>query len=594
MQSGIESQQQSVEDWPSASTAPENPTYPNEEYTVGWISALPVEMAAAKGMLDEEHGYPKTPPQEPDRNTYALGRIGRFKVVIACLPKDGFGSSSAAAVARDMLFTFPNIRVGLSVGIGAGIPDYDDEYEVRDIRLGDVVIGSDTESGGVVAYDFGRELGDGSFRSISILDRPPLSLRTALSKFDAEHHMRDNKISQYVSEMLDRCPAMKENGFPCPEESTDRLFRPEYHHVPGKSCSKCDRAKIVDRPDRMDKNPVIHYGVIATGSKVIEYTPTREEIKRRHRAVCLDMEAAGLMNNFPCIVIRGISNYADSHKNDQWVPYAAATAAACAKEFLEHVEPKAIEREQTARDLLGALNQVSENVSRIAAHVSELRAVIDESEKDKVLNWLAPATYGSQQSDLLDKRQEEAGEEQLNSDLFKGWINEKEKTIFSSGITEAGKASTAYILANALKTKYRQDHDNVCIAYLSYNHRRQLQDEQEPADLLAGILRQLMSPQAPLPESMKRLYESHIREQTRPSFSELSQLIHSTITGYQRVFLVIDAIDKCQVSDEGRSKFLSEVVRIQAETGANIFASSRPGSNIWKEFKTARQNNTKG
>jgi nucleoside phosphorylase len=64
------------------------------------------------------------------------------------------------------------------------------------------------------------------------------------------------------------------------------------------------------------------------------------------------MEAAGLMNNFPCIVIRGISDYADSHKNDRWQPFAAAAAAACAKEFLEHVQPKAIEAEPAAKDIL--------------------------------------------------------------------------------------------------------------------------------------------------------------------------------------------------------------------------------------------------
>ena len=50
--------------------------------------------------------------------------------------------------------------------------------------------------------------------------------------------------------------------------------------------------------------------------------------------LCFEMEAAGLMNSFPCLVIRGICDYADSHKNKGWQPYAAATAAACAKELL--------------------------------------------------------------------------------------------------------------------------------------------------------------------------------------------------------------------------------------------------------------------
>jgi hypothetical protein len=56
------------------------------------------------------------------------------------------------------------------------------------------------------------------------------------------------------------------------------------------------------------------------------------------------MEAAGLMDNFPCLVIRGIHNYADSHKNERWQPYAAATAAAYAKELLSIIPSKEIER----------------------------------------------------------------------------------------------------------------------------------------------------------------------------------------------------------------------------------------------------------
>lgn len=40
------------------------------------------------------------------------------------------------------------------------------------------------------------------------------------------------------------------------------------------------------------------------------------------------------MDSFPCLVIRGICDYADSHKNKIWQPYAAAVAAAYAKELL--------------------------------------------------------------------------------------------------------------------------------------------------------------------------------------------------------------------------------------------------------------------
>jgi nucleoside phosphorylase len=53
--------------------------------------------------------------------------------------------------------------------------------------------------------------------------------------------------------------------------------------------------------------------------------------------LCVEMEAAGLMDEFSCLVIRGVCDYADSHKNKRWQPYAAATAAAYAKELLSIV-----------------------------------------------------------------------------------------------------------------------------------------------------------------------------------------------------------------------------------------------------------------
>ena len=59
--------------------------------------------------------------------------------------------------------------------------------------------------------------------------------------------------------------------------------------------------------------------------------------------LCVEMEAAGLMDDFPCLVIRGICDYADSHKNKRWQPYAAATAAAYAKELLSTIPAHVVE-----------------------------------------------------------------------------------------------------------------------------------------------------------------------------------------------------------------------------------------------------------
>ena len=54
------------------------------------------------------------------------------------------------------------------------------------------------------------------------------------------------------------------------------------------------------------------------------------------------MEAAGIMNTLPVAVIRGISDFGDSAKNDEWHLYAASTAAAYAKELLEILDPPSV------------------------------------------------------------------------------------------------------------------------------------------------------------------------------------------------------------------------------------------------------------
>lgn len=106
----------------------------SDEYTVGWICALETEYIAAQLFLEEKHA-PPTDIATHDSNDYALGRIGRHNVAIVVMPGGEHGTASAAVTATDMLHTFPNIRIGLMVGIGGGAPS-----AKNDIRLGDVVV----------------------------------------------------------------------------------------------------------------------------------------------------------------------------------------------------------------------------------------------------------------------------------------------------------------------------------------------------------------------------------------------------------------------------------------------------------------------
>lgn len=308
----------------------------NSEYTVGWIAALPHERAAAQAMLDRKHA----PPQQKhanDHNTYSLGSItgsnGEHNVAIASLPFGRYGTTSAATVATHMLSSFPNIKFGLMVGIGGGIPSDD-----NDIRLGDVVVSKPEGTfGGVRQYNSGKATTHG-FEERGQLNSPPQVLLNAMGALVSKYEMEESDIPSLLEAMGKQYPKMvsqaKEPGYVYQGAEYDRLFEEDYAHDSSKKdCDECDPAKMVKRQERYDQNPLIHYGTIASGDEVIKDARKRGLLSKN--CLCFETEAAGLMNNFPCLVIRGICDYSDSHKNDRWQRYAAATAAAYAKELLQ-------------------------------------------------------------------------------------------------------------------------------------------------------------------------------------------------------------------------------------------------------------------
>jgi nucleoside phosphorylase len=293
-----------------------------EDYTVGWVCALPVELAAAAELLDEEHrGLPLGPS---DTNIYTPGRMGEHNVIVACLPAGQTGNNSAAAVAVQMKSKFTSIRFSLMVGIGGGVPS-----DEADVRLGDVVISQPyMQHGGIVQYDFGKTT-PGGFIQTGFLNAPPTILLNALAKLQANRYRRKSDISVYLSAL---CHLPE---FACHNSGPDILFESTYNHVGGPTCERCSKDKVLKRTTRGSQEIMVHYGTIASGNQVMRDGVTRDRISSGLGGVlCFEMEAAGLMNSFPCLVIRGICDYADSHKNKRWQAYAAATAAACAKEVL--------------------------------------------------------------------------------------------------------------------------------------------------------------------------------------------------------------------------------------------------------------------
>lgn len=285
-------------------------------------------------MLDEEH--PKLKKQHGDDNEYTLGRIGVHDIIIACLPAGKMGNGPAAIVANNMQRTFP-IKFGLMVGVGGGVWSKKD-----DIRLGDVVVSQPTGAhGGVVQWDFGKLGKDGEFQRTSSLDKPPPVLLHALQELKTFDLTDGVDIEEALSHMVERKPRMGKT-YRYQGADRDQLFEASYDHDGGETCDDCDPKLIIQRSSREDATPRMHYGNIASGNEVMKHGTTRDRIAKKEGIICFEMEAAGLMDNFRCIVIRGICDYADSHKNKTWQPYAAATAAAFARVLLGFIDKQEV------------------------------------------------------------------------------------------------------------------------------------------------------------------------------------------------------------------------------------------------------------
>lgn len=294
------------------------PSLSPEEYTVGWICAIPTELKAAKAMLDETHAPLEAQPKS-DENNYTLGRMGKHNIVFAVLPS--YGTINTAIVGKSMQSTFPNLRFGLMVGVGGGIPS-----AVNDIRLGDVVVSTPNgQNGGVIQYDLGKEE-EGGFRRVGHLNEPPTLLQTAINTMRTERGL-GRKITESVN-----------TSFPEDEDDDEEEWR-----YPTRSIDEIEQEGVlVQQKPRTTNNPRCFYGTIGSGNRVMKSSKERDTLATREGVICLEMEAAGLMNFFKCIVIRGICDYADKHKHKEWQPYAAAAAAAYAKLLLSFVNAEAV------------------------------------------------------------------------------------------------------------------------------------------------------------------------------------------------------------------------------------------------------------
>ncbi|GKZ72485.1 hypothetical protein AnigIFM60653_003785 [Aspergillus niger] len=298
--------------------APARPTS-RSDFEIAIICALTVEQDAVHALFDhywDDNGppYDKYPS---DPNAYSCGAIGRHNVVLVHMP--GMGKANAAAVAAHCRVSFPNLKLAFIVGVCGALPFTNTAQE---IILGDVIIGD-----GIVQYDFGRQYPDQFIRRNTLLDslgRPGPEIRAHMAKLKTRrgraslHHAMDTHLR-----FLQSHSQFKED-YQYPGAEQDVLYKPDSNIV-----------VLRRRLEQIRPRPCVHFGAIASGDTLMRSGTRRDTIATKEGIVAFEMEGAGVSDNIPHVIIKGVSDYADSHKTKAWQPYAACTAAACMKAFLE-------------------------------------------------------------------------------------------------------------------------------------------------------------------------------------------------------------------------------------------------------------------
>lgn len=536
-------------------------------YTVGWICAIATEYIAARQFLDEVHDAANYDTQ------YTLGKMAGHNVVIAVLPNGEYGLSSATSVAKDMLKSFPNVRVGLMVGVGGGAPTMK-----HDIRLGDVVVSSPVDGkGGVYQYDYGKTIQGQRFKQTGFLNQPPMVLRSAVNGVVTSYEEEGHQIDERITAVLDKRPRLRKK-YSRPSPETDHLYESNVTHPVndqsdcGEQCGSdvVQRCKVEDRED----NPTIHYGTIASANQLMKDATTRDTLAKEQGILCFEMEAAGLMNHFPCLVVRGICDYSDSHKNKRWQGYAAMTAAAYAKDILVHMTPNKVEMEKKIVDVLASsqfnfldvswlnanFHAVEQNMSwefeRTNASVAEVKLDVRHQ---RLHNWLLPPDPSTNFNEAMLRRHPGTGRWFVEADFFQSFKQSRVPYLWLSGMAGCGKTVLSASIIEDLQQSKLSRSTTLLYFYFDFNDVRK--------QTLDGLLRSLVWQLKSSSGNHASLEMSYDHGKLQASIPKLKELLETMLLASSGpVIIVLDALDECTE----RSELLPWLSQIAARCTRNV------------------------
>jgi len=567
-----------------------------KDYTVGWICALATEYVAAGAFLDEEHGRPDELSPN-DNNDYTLGKVGKHNVVVAVLPDGQYGTDAAAKVAGNMLNSFPNVRIGLMVGIGGGVPTK------HDIRLGDIVVSTARDGmGGVFQYDFGKTIQNQSFRSTRFLNQPPTLLQTAVNGLKAQYERKGHLLDKAINRILEENPRLQQK-YKRPDPSRDQLYQSRVIHPPddeGSCAAVCgvDPSNLISRPERTENedNPAIHYGLIASANQVMKDAWVRDTLAKEKDVLCFEMEAAGLMNDFPCLVIRGICDYSDSHKNKEWQGYAAMAAAAYAKDLLCRIPTSGVAAEKRISDVLstgesvsGRMRIVSVTTLLVETSVNEVRDLtlntntavekLDiEHQEEKFERWLVPPDPSINWNKALQQRHAHSGLWFLQGEAFANWKKQPNSLLWLSGIPGCGKT----ILSSAIIKDLADSQHPGPLLYFYFNFDDT--SKQTLENMVRSLISQLWYKREDTRMQLHSLFSSCDDGRQQPNCESLCQCLLNMIRLVDEVWIVLDALDECRTR-RGTLSWMRDLLNSK-QSNIHLVVTSRPEQDIEAEVHT--------
>ncbi|THW34493.1 hypothetical protein D6D22_08589 [Aureobasidium pullulans] len=535
------------------------------DYTVAWICPLEIEQIAALKMLDKIH--PRLPQWVNDHNAYTFGSVQGHNIIVAGLPTTG--NCSAATVVAQIRKTFPHLKFGLLVGIGGGVPT---KTYAGPIRLGHIVVSEPVgQHSGAVQYDHGKAEAGTFMRTGFLAPAPNVLLNAA-----RESEVRRRRLSEDpLVAHLRRIDTSKRGlrNFKRPSFDQDHLYEPSYAHVDGeKSCKKCgcETGKRVDRStdDSDDENVyeeddgwlTVHRGTIASGELVMRDGRQRDTLAQNDKILCFEMEAAGALNNFPCLVVRGISDYSDSHKNDKWHGYAAAVAAAYARELFFYMPVDEVKQ-----------CRISEtDVLEMVQNTKEFARAADYTEVSRAWNWLRPADASVDYRNASDLRHPNTGLWFLESDSYRRLKTTPATHLWLRGIPGSGKS----VIASTIIEDLQKDKDVVsgsAVVYFFFSFSDA--SKQTLEHMLRSLIYQLAvehkSPQ------LMSLVESRAQGSKRPQVEELITLFKEMVGELRDVVIILDALDEAR-----EQLHLLEWITSASHEHCRFFLTSRWDSEI--------------